>query len=184
MTRTIVLLLIFLWAALMLLADPSYAAEDCGLVSKQSRELVEERRFELLAEYDGRAFIDKRTCLVWRLDANDSPTRTLDDAMGECASLGQGGPNGEMGWRLPSLSELTSVDSRDWAKQRTEFEQYKIPALSRSEIDFWTSTPWLGRPDSWSVVQFSARTTIGHPVAPDSKAAVWCVQGYPATGLR
>ena len=52
-----------------------------------------------------------RTCLVWRLDVNDSPIRTLDDAMGECASLGQGGPYSEMGWQLPSLSELTSVDS-------------------------------------------------------------------------
>ena len=184
MTRTIVLLIIFLWAAPMVLADPSYAVEDCGVVSKQSRELAEERRFELLAEYDGRAFIDMRTCLVWRLDVNDNPTRTLDDAMGECASLGQGGPYSEMGWRIPSLSELTSVDSEDWTKQGTEFEQYKIPALSRSEIDFWTSTPWLGRPDSWSVVQFSAKTTIAHSVAPDSKAAVWCVRGYPARGLR
>src|SRR5262245_31642741 len=184
MTRTIVLLLIFLWAALMLLADASYAVEDCGLVSKQSRELVEERRFELLAEYAGRAFIDMRTCLVWRLDVNDSPTRTLDDAMGECASLGQGGPYGEMGWQLPSLSELTSVDSEGWTKQRAEFEQYKIPPLIRSEIDFWTSTPWLGRSPSWSVVQFSARTTIAHPVAPDSKAAVWCVRSYPARGVR
>jgi hypothetical protein len=26
-------------------------------------------------------------------------------------------------------------------RQRAEFEQYKIPALSRSETDFWTSTP-------------------------------------------
>ena len=65
-----------------------------------------------------------------------------------------------------------------------EFEQYKIPALSRSEIDFWTSTPWLGRPDLWSVVQFSASTPIAHAVAPDGKAAVWCVRGYPASGLR
>ena len=63
MTRTIVLLLIFLSASPMLLADPSYAVEDCGLVSKQSRELAEERRFELLAEYRGRAFIDMSTCV-------------------------------------------------------------------------------------------------------------------------
>jgi len=147
MTRTIVLLLIFLWTALILPAKPSYTAEDCGFVSKQSPELTEQRRFELLADYRGRAFIDMSTCLVWRLDMNDNP-QTLDDAMRECASLGQGGPYGEMGWRLPSLAELTSVDSEDWTKQRTEFEQYKIPALSRSEIDFWTSTPWLGRPDS------------------------------------
>ena len=159
MTRTIVLLLIFLWTALILPAKPSYAVEDCGFVSKQSRELTEHRRFELLADYRGRAFIDMSTCLVWRLDVNDNP-QTLDDAMRECASLGQGGPYGEMGWQLPSLAELTSVDSEDWTKQRAEFEQYKIPALSRSEIDFWTSTPWLGRPDSWAVVQFSARTTM------------------------
>ena len=44
MTRTIVLLLIFLWTALILLAKPSYAVEDCGFVSKQSRELTEQRR--------------------------------------------------------------------------------------------------------------------------------------------
>ena len=184
MKPSILPLVIVLWAAPMLSAVPSYAAEDCGLVSKQSRELVEQRRFELLAEYGGRAFIDMRTCLVWRLDVNDSPTRTLDDAMGECASLGQGGPYSEMGWQLPSLSELTSVDFEGWTKQRAEFEQYKIPALIRSEIDFWTNTPWLGRSASWSVVQFSARTTIAHPVAPDSKAAVWCVRGYPARGVR
>jgi hypothetical protein len=109
---------------------------------------------------------------------------TLDDAMGECPSLGQGGPYSERGWQLPSLSELTSVDSEAWTKQRAEFEQYKIPALIGSEIDFWTSTPWLGRSASWSVVQFSARTTIAHPVAPDRKAAVWCVRGYPARGVR
>jgi Protein of unknown function (DUF1566) len=175
---------IFVWCALMLLADPSYAAGDCGFVSRKSAEPVDERRFELLAEYDGRAFIDMHTCLVWRLDVIDSTTRTLDEAMRECASLGQGGPHGEMGWQLPSLAELTSVDSKEWTKQHAEYEQYRIPALSRSEIDFWTSTPWLGRPDSWSVVQFSALTTIAHPVVRDSKAAVWCVRSYPAKGLR
>jgi hypothetical protein len=168
----------------LLPVDPSYAADECGLVNKQNRELAEERRFELLAEYGGRAFIDMRTCLVWQLDVNDSSPKTLDDAMRECASLGQGGPHGEMGWQLPSLSELTSVDSADWTKQRSEFEQYKIPALNRSEIDFWTSTPWLGRRDSWSVVQFSTLTTIPHPVTLDSKAAVWCVRGHSARGLR
>jgi Protein of unknown function (DUF1566) len=183
MTRAIVLL-ISLCTASSLLPNSSYAVEDCGFVSKQSGEFADERRFELLAEYDGRALIDKRTCLVWRLDVNNSPTQTLDSAMGECASLGQGGPNGDMGWQLPSLSELTSVDSPEWEKQRDEFAQYKIPALSRSEIDFWTSTPWLGRPDSWSVVQFSARTTIPHPVPTDGKAAVWCVLGHYVRGLR
>ena len=172
MKRSIFLLGTVLLASPILPVHPSYAVDDCGLVSRQSRELAEQRRFELLAEYGGRAFIDMHTCLVWRLDMDSSTTKTLDDAMGECASLGQGGPHSEMGWQLHSLSELTSVDSEEWAKQRDEFAQYKIPALNRSEIDFWTSTQWLGRSDSWSVVQFSARTTIAHPVPPESKAAV------------
>jgi hypothetical protein len=175
---------VLLWAAAILSASPGFAAEDCGLVSRQNREPAEERRYELIAEHAGKAFIDMRTCLVWQLDIDDSPTRTLDDAMHECASLGQGGPHGEMGWQLPSLAELTSLDSEDWAKQRAEFDQHRIPALTRSEIDFWTRTQWLGRPESWSAVQFSARTTIARPLTPDSKAAVWCVRGYPATGLR
>ena len=71
MTRIIVLLLIFLCTALILPAKPSYAVEDCGFVSGQSRELTERRRFELLADYRGRAFIDMSTCLVWRLDVNE-----------------------------------------------------------------------------------------------------------------
>jgi hypothetical protein len=167
----------------LLSGNPAYAADECGLVSRQGGEPAQQRRFELLAEYSGRAFIDTRTCLVWQLDINDTPTRTLDDAMGECASLGQGGPHSEMGWQIPTLSELTSVDSEDW-NQHSEFEQFNIPPLKRSEIDFWTSTPWLGRRESWSVVQFSARTTIAHPINLDSKAAVWCVRGFPATGLR
>jgi hypothetical protein len=183
MYRSYTPLSVLVCATAILSAEPGLAAEDCGLVSRQSREPPPERRFEIIAEYGGRAFIDLNTCLVWRLDVNDA-TRTLDEAMGECASLGQGGPHGEMGWKLPSLAELTSLDSEFWTRQRAEFEPYKLPASVRSEIDFWTSTPWLGRPQSWSVVQFSARTTIARPLPSDGKAAVWCVRGFPATGLR
>jgi hypothetical protein len=183
MRTTSALFRIALVAGPMLSGNPAYAVEDCGLVGRQGGEPTKQRRFERLAEHSGRAFLDMRTCLVWQLDINDNPTRTLGDAMGECASLGQGGPHSEMGWQLPTLSQLTSVDSEDW-NQHSEFEQFNIPPFKRSEIDFWTSTPWLGRPESWSVVQFSARTTIAHPTNLDGKAAVWCVSGFPARGLR
>jgi hypothetical protein len=176
---------VFSWAiATLMPTGPSQAEESCGLVSKQSREFVEQRRFEILAEHSGRAFIDMRTCLVWQLNVWDKPSLTLNEAMGVCASYGQGGPFGEMGWQIPSLSELTSLDSEDWNKQSEEFKQYNIHPLARSEIEFWTSTSWLGKPDSLAVVQFSVRTTVVRPVAQDGKAAVWCVRGYPARGLR
>jgi hypothetical protein len=118
----------------------SQAADECGWVSRHNSEPISDRRFARLAEYNGRAFIDMRTCLVWQLDVHDAP-KSLDDAMIECASFSQGGPHGEMGWRLPSLSELTSVDSEDWTKQGSEFDQFNIPALKRKENDFWPAHP-------------------------------------------
>jgi hypothetical protein len=179
-------LIVFLSTVVSLFqAAPSRAQEACGFVSKQTRQLIDAPRFRFLVEYGGRAFIDMQSCLVWRLEVmSGKPTLTLDDAMRECGSLGQGGPHGEMGWQLPTLAELTSLDSEDWAKQQNEFDQYKIPPLIRTEAEFWTSTPWLGRPGSWAVVQFSALTTVVRPVTKDSKAAVWCIRGYPARGLR
>jgi uncharacterized protein DUF1566 len=168
----------------LLSIQSSQAADECGWVSRHNSGAIEVRRFARLAEHDGLAFIDMRTCLVWQLDVSANAQKSLDDAMIECASFGQGGQHGEMGWRIPTLSELTSVDSQDWTKQSSEFERFNIPVLKRKEIDFWTSTPWLGREDSLSAVQFSALTTIAHPITLDSKAAVWCVKGYLARGLR
>jgi hypothetical protein len=176
--------LLALVIATPMLPIQSHAADDCGWVSRHNSDPLELPRFARLADNGGRAFIDMRTCLVWQLDVIDSAPKSLDEAMRECASFGQGTPHGDMGWRLPTLSELTSVDSDEWAKQTSEFDQFNIPALKRKEIDFWTSSPWLGRREEWSVVQFSALTTIAHSTTLDSKSAVWCVRGYLARGLR
>jgi hypothetical protein len=157
--------------------------EQCGVVHKQTREPLDGQRFWLLAEHGGKAFLDLRTCLVARLEVVDEPT-TLSDAMQHCATLGQGGPYGEMGWQLPSMAELTSLDSELWGNHRGEFEQYKIPPLTRSETAFWTSTKWPGAADSWATVMFSGRTTLVLPLAQTMKAGVWCVQGVRATGLK
>ena len=165
-------------------ASPAVAQEEpCGIVHKQTRDPLDGQRFWPLAEHGGRAFIDLRTCLVVSLEVFEEPV-TLGDAMQRCATLGQGGPYGEMGWQLPSLSELTSLDTELWTNQRGEFEQFKIPPLIRSETGFWTSTQWPGAENSWATVMFSARTTIVNPLAENMKAGVWCVQGVRATGLN
>jgi hypothetical protein len=161
---------------------PLSAQEHCGVVHTQRREPLNSQRFWALAEYGGKAFLDLQTCLIVRLEVFDEPV-TLSDAMQRCATLGQGGPTGDMGWQLPSMSELTSLDSDLWEGQRGEFERYKIPPLSRSERDFWTTTKWPGKEGSWAAVMFSARTTIVHPLAETEKAGAWCVQGYRASGL-
>ncbi len=162
----------------------AHAVELCGLLSEITEEEANDSpQFRILREFDGRAFLDMETCLVWRLDPVSEPL-TLSDATLHCAIEGQGGPYGRMGWQLPTQAQLTSLDTEQWEKQRDTFEKYKLPAAVRTEIDLWSITPWPSEPDSWAVVQFSARTTVVHPIKQDMKAGAWCVRGSPAHGLR
>jgi Protein of unknown function (DUF1566) len=158
----------------------AYADERCGLATKKGEEPIS-RRFEILAEHNGRAFIDMRTCLVWDLYPWKKAELSLDRAMEICSALGQGG---DMGWQIPTTAELTSLNSENWSKQDQEFVEFKLPPNERSETPFWTVTPWLGKPSTQAGVIFSARTTLVVPLKQDGEAAVWCVRGYLATELR
>jgi len=169
-------------ASMGFLASAVQAAErPCGIVWGESLEIDESPRFQLLGA--GGAYVDMRTCLVWSLRWTDTP-KTLNEGMETCAVLGQGGPRGDMGWQLPTMAELTSLEGQDWVRQAETFQQYRLPVAARNEASFWTSTPWLGRPDSWAVVEFSALTTIVRPLGSGDKAGVWCVRGIRARGLR
>ena len=170
---TLMICLLLAGVTISLLASGVQAAErPCGILWGQGREIDESSRFELLGT--GEAFVDMRTCLVWSLKPIAEP-KTLSEGMKVCASLGQGGPRGNMGWQLPTMAELTSLDGQEWDQ---------LPAAARPEAELWTSTPWLGQPDSWAVVQFSPRTTVVRPIGSGDKAGVWCVRGIPARGLR
>ena len=155
----------------------------CGIVHQRTRDPAEGQRFWLLAEYGGRAFLDQRTCLVASTDISEQQV-TLSEAMEHCSMLGQGGPQGDMGWQLPTVAELTSLDSDRWEQQAGEFEDYKIPPMTRSEVAFWTRTDWPGKENSYGTVIFSGRTTLVRSQAETEKAGVWCVQGFRATGLK
>jgi hypothetical protein len=109
---------------------------------------------------------------------------TLSDAMYRCAALGEGGPYGDMGWRLPTMAELTSLDGEEWNDQRGDLGQFRLPVQTRSEKAFWTTTKWLGEPDSLAIVEFSGKTTIVRPRAETEKAGAWCVQEIRPVGLK
>jgi hypothetical protein len=87
--------------------------ERCGTVHKLRLAPLTGPRFLQIADYDGRSFVDMQTCLVARLEVFSEPV-TLADAMQRCATLGQGGPRGHMGWQLPTAAELTSLDGEEW----------------------------------------------------------------------
>jgi hypothetical protein len=157
--------------------------ERCGTVHKLRLAPLTGPRFLQIADYDGRSFVDMQTCLVARLEVFSEPM-TLADAMQRCATLGQGGPRGNMGWQLPTAAELTSLDGEEWNKLQGDLAFSGIPPLKRSETPFWTMTKWPGVPDSLAVVEFSALTTIVRPLAETMKAGVWCVRASPATDVR
>lgn len=165
----------------------SYSSDVCGLATRKSQAPEygnELHRFEILAEHGGRAFIDMRTCLVWDLYMWKKPSLTIDKAMEICATNGQGGPYGEMGWQIPTMAELTSLDSMFWGTHPSDYTKYDMPPVTRDDTVFWTSTPWLGATGANALVMFDVRTTLVLPSNPDTKAGVWCVQGYRANGLR
>ena len=155
----------------------------CGIVHQRTRDPLDGQRFWLLAEYDGRAFLDQRTCLVVSTEVFEQQV-TLSEAMEHCSMLGQGGPHGDMGWQLPTVAELTSLDSDRWSQQAGEFGDYKIPPMTRSETAFWTRTEWPSKENSYGIVIFSAPTTLVRSHDETEKAGVWCVQGFRATGLK
>ncbi|WP_119269263.1 Lcl domain-containing protein [Taklimakanibacter deserti] len=165
-----------LFVGLLVIASPASSEEEaCGIVHQQRREPLEGQRFWPLAEHGGRAVLDKKTCLVASTDIWTEPV-TLSEAMARCATLGQGGPYGEMGWQLPTMAELTSLDG--------ESQGADLPSTKRSETPYWTITEWPGSDNSYATVMFSGRTTIVVPAPATEKAGVWCVQGLRATGLK
>ena len=89
------------------------AEELCGMWSESTKEGKESPRFRVLKEFDGKAFLDMQTCLIWSLQVDTEP-QALFEAVYRCAVEGQGGPRGSMGWRLPTMAELTSLDGDQW----------------------------------------------------------------------
>ena len=167
-----------LLASLMLLvALPASAAEPCGLWSEKGRQGAEPPRFRILKE--DKAILDMKTCLVWSLNVHKEPLK-LSDAFGYCTRRGSrlAGGSGRLGWRLPSVAELTSLDVFSEEFDLTIREIF-------SETPLWTSTPWPPGTQNWTVVTFSQRgTTIVHELGPEEKAGAWCVYCCQAAGLR
>ena len=86
-------------------------------------------RFVVLASFGNQAVLDKETQLVWPI--SPQPARDWTFAVSYCHASHTGG---RAGWRLPSISELTSLLGTD----------AKLPTGHPFNIDiaqlFWSST--------------------------------------------
>jgi Protein of unknown function (DUF1566) len=133
-----------------------------------SRALPSDERFVVLTAFNNDAVLDRNTGLVWER----SPIRNgrhYVSAQYACLSATTGG---QMGWRLPSISELTSlVDPGN--------TNPALPAGSPFELGghafFWSATRRVLLPDiAWG---FNMRDGFVDDYEFDLSVSVWCVRG-------
>lgn len=100
-------------------------------------------RFEVLADFNNEAVLDKETGLVWA--KSPDPTKSYwQPAANYCVTANIGGRNG---WRLPTIEELTSlVDST----QASPALPSGHPFLNLQAHSFWSSTLY-GTYSAWYV---------------------------------
>lgn len=121
------------------------------------------------------AVVDQETGLVWQRIPSAN-TDSWNNALSRCDEAKTGG---RMGWRLPTVDELTSLidpASSDGAITLPNGRPFVLPA----DPLFWSTNRFGGSSDFREGVDFSA-AAIADPVGSFNTAAVtqkyWCVRG-------
>jgi hypothetical protein len=130
------------------------------------------RRFTVVM--NGDAVLDNETGLVWQRTPSSTayawpPTRAI------CGSANTGG---RLGWRAPTLAELSSMI--DPSRIAPAFPPGH-PFVLILPINFWSQTESSEFPDFHFAVSFFSGTVLADTLA--SQYRVWCVRGG-ATALR
>jgi hypothetical protein len=131
-------------------------------------------RFRALSKFNGAAVLDKNTGLVWE-QAVDSiggqlgnGRRTWSEATSYCVNKTVGGT---VGWRLPSVVELRSV-------QDPSLSPPYVPASVFTGVGFahyWSASAFLDHPTLAWVVDFVDGGAIDDDKTDFNR--VWCVRG-------
>jgi hypothetical protein len=126
-------------------------------------------RFTVLAEFGGAAVRDNNTGLVWE----QTPSMVLDwtGARFQCLNKAVPAVGGTRGWRLPSVTELTSLIDPSLAPPYVP-TQFTGVLLG----NYWSSTTIA---DGGSVNKFSVSFQDGFAGSTSKSTTnnVWCVRG-------
>jgi len=137
-------------------------------------------RFEILADFNNEAVLDKETGLVWEKSPHDTSGPTsLQTAHNRCNNSAATAPSLlRFGWRLPTVQEIESLIDPATSTLPTG-HPFSNLMISQGSDDYfyWTATSVLGRTDlAWVVslgpVGFPAKV---HNV--NNNNYVWCVRG-------
>ena len=129
-------------------------------------------RFTLLSAFGSAAVRDNNTGLVWEQTA-DGITRTQPQATNYCANKAVGGT---VGWRLPSVIELKSLQDPTLV---APFVPSVFSGIQTVDADYWSATALADNPDGAWGVDFAAGSGMGavfnNSIANELHA--WCVRG-------
>jgi len=129
-------------------------------------------RFTVLNAFDKAAVLDKETGLVWELDPGAPATLTWDLANTACIAKRI---NNRMGWRLPTIQELTSLVDENTAAPALPPNN---PFLNISGA-YWSATS-NGATGAWTVgMNNGIPVTVAKSTAGPS---AWCVRGQTSSG--
>ncbi|MCH9662871.1 MAG: DUF1566 domain-containing protein [Gammaproteobacteria bacterium] len=133
------------------------------------QDLPANERFKLVL--GGAGVLDKQTGLTWEQDPQVVRS-SWEAARGQCIGRGTGG---QMGWRLPSIHELTSlVVPGDPGSFGIDLPTGHPFSNVQSGVYWSASTNVVAPTNAWAVslststVGFNPKTTVGF---------VWCVRG-------
>jgi Protein of unknown function (DUF1566) len=128
-------------------------------------------RFVTLAAFHNQAVLDKNTGLVWE-QAPATATRNWNEAKDHCANRTVGGT---VGWRLPSVIELKSV--QDPSLVSPFVPTMVFPGIQTDHEDglYWSASLSPEGPFPW-IVSFSG-SGCQAPGNPDRLRSTWCVRG-------
>ncbi len=128
------------------------------------------KRFEVLADFNNEAVLDKETGLVWERSP-DTELSTWFGAFLHCYDREVGG---RKGWRLPTVEELTSlVDTTESFPALPSGHPFSN-IIHDGQAYYWTATSdATGANDAWDV------NLNGGAVSGVSNGAdhAWCVRG-------
>ena len=129
------------------------------------------KRFKVLSSFANNAVLDKETQLVWMREPLGSTI--WFNARFLCAQEKVGG---RMGWRLPSLSELTSLlDTSNFGPALSN----NHPFIGVTSSIFWTATVTTGSIAplaAWAVDVTQGQ--VHFAMAINTNRRTWCVRGY------
>ena len=127
-------------------------------------------RFKILPAFGNAAVLDRETQRVWERTAATATPTTWVEAQTHCYTREVGG---RMGWRLPTIEELTSLIDPSQPEGAV-----KLPPGHPFEVgttNYWSSTTSAGNPDAaWFVRLASGDAQTALKIAPFRS---WCVRG-------